>query len=94
MEESERIQAWKQTNEERILRQWNKKNRRFFLSIIFVLWGVALVYVILYGFQSPLTSNWYFYFSLLYPLMIWWGYQKKSRSILRKRKEQEEQESK
>lgn len=88
LSETERIRTWKHTNEERLLRQWNKKNLRFFWGVIFSMWGFALIYLILYGFHTPLTTNYYFYFALFYPLLMGYIYRKRIRTILRKRKEE------
>lgn len=88
LSEPERIQTWKHNNEEKILRQWNKKNQHFFLISALMLWGVALVYILIYDFDISLTSNFYFYFTLVYPLLIWFYYRKKVDAILHKRRKQ------
>lgn len=83
LSEKERIQKWKYTNEERILHQWNKKSFRIFLSITFIIWGLTLLYVLIYGFQESFQIN--ILFIVFYPLFISYIGRRNRRKILQKR---------
>lgn len=92
--ETKRINAWKRTNEERILSLWNRNTRFWFILTILFCGLSALIYGYIKG-PEALEDGFFIYwliYGLVFPIVYWLINRRKVQKILRGKKQKDIQE--